>query len=127
MTPPEIHDYDTVELRTGRLQRIHRSQGRALGEQDGMTAVVKCYCRTLDVITSEDAELQRRPTFVFPALFFENLEGLIGKELEGRLYRDSLHSRVRFYLDLKEHAGFQLEDDQEDLLSPWYDEGVLKE
>lgn len=127
MTQPEFHDYDTVELRAGRLQRIRRSEARLLNGEDRMDGVVKCYCRSLDVVTAEDAELQKRPTFVFPAHFFENLENLIGKELEGRLYRDSHHRRVRFFLDLKEHAGFQLNNNQSDLMSPWYDDSVLKE
>lgn len=127
MTQPDIHDYDTVELRAGRLQRIRRSEARLLNGEDRMAGVVKCYCRSLDVVTAEDAELQKRPTFVFPDHYFENLEGLIGKELEGRLYRDSQHRRVRFFLDLKEHAGFQLNNNQSDLMSPWYDDSVLKE
>ena len=92
-----------------------------------MVPVVKCYCRTHDVLTAADAEQQQRPTFVFAAQFFENLENLIGKELEGRIYRDSEQHRVRFYLDLKEHAGFHLDDDHGDLQSAWYDESVLKE
>lgn len=92
-----------------------------------MVPVVKCYCRSADILTAEEAERQKLPTFVFPAEFFENLENLIGKELEGRTYRDSQHRRVRFFLDLKEHAGFPLKNDESDLMSPWYDEGVLKE
>lgn len=127
MTQPESHDYDTVELRAGRLQRIRLSEGRVLDGEDRMALVVKCYCRSSDVLTAEEAELQKRPTFVFPAEFFQNLEGLIGKELEGRLYRDSQRRRVRFYLDLKEHAGFQPDSNQSDLMSPWYDDSVLKE
>lgn len=121
------NDYDTVELRTGRLHKIRRSQARMLGEEDRIVQVVKCYCRSHDVVTAADAELQQRPTFVFPAQFFKNLESLIGRELEGRIYTDSQKRRVKFYLDLKEHAGFQLEEDHNDLQSPWYDEGVLKE
>lgn len=120
-------DYDTVELRTGRLHKIRRAEGRMLGEEDRIVQVVKCYCRSHDVVTSADAELQSHPTFVFPATFFKSLESLIGRELEGRLYSDSQHRRVKFYLDLKEHAGFQLEEDHDDLQSPWYDEGVLNE
>jgi len=92
-----------------------------------MVWVVKCYCRSHDVLTAADAELQTRPSLVFPAQFFENLESLIGRELEGRIYRDSHQHRVRFYLDLKEHAGFQLDEEQNDLQSPWYDDSVLKE
>ncbi|HSB15144.1 MAG TPA: hypothetical protein VLE22_11850 [Bryobacteraceae bacterium] len=121
------NDYDTVELRTGRLHKIRRSQARLLGEEDRIVQVVKCYCRSHDVVTAADAELQQRPTFVFPAQFFKNLESLIGRELEGRIYSDSQKRRVKFYLDLKEHAGFQLEENHNDLQSPWYDEGVLKE
>ena len=98
-----------------------------LGEEDRIVQVVKCYCRSHDVVTAADAELQQHPTFVFPAQFFKNLESLIGRELEGRIYSDSQKRRVKFYLDLKEHAGFQLEEDHNDLQSPWYDEGVLKE
>lgn len=120
-------DYDIVELRTGRLHKIRRSEGRILGDNDGMAKIVKCYCRSHDVLTASDAELQKRPTFVFPDDYFTNLEELIGRELEGRVYHDSRGGRVRFYLDLKEHAGFQLEQDNRDLRSPWYDESVLKE
>lgn len=121
------NEYDTVELRTGRLHKIRRAEARELGEQDGMAWVVKCYCRSNDVFVPADAELQKRPTFVFPAQFFKNLESLIGRELEGRIYRDGQLHRVRFYLDLKEHAGFQLDEQQSDLESPWYDESALKE
>ena len=121
------NDYDTVELRSGRLQKIHRSEARMLGEEDRMVQVAKCYCRSHDVITAADAELQTRPTFVFPAQFFKNLESLIGRDLTGRIYSDSQHRRVKFYLDLKEHAGFQLEENHSVLHSPWYDDSVLKE
>jgi hypothetical protein len=121
------NDYDTVELRTGRLHKIRRSDARMLGEDDRMMPVVKCYCRSHDVITAADAEMQTRPTFVFPAPLFKNLENLIGAELEGLIYRDSEQHRVKFYLDLKEHAGFQCDEDRSDLQSPWYDDSVLKE
>src|SRR5690349_249498 len=121
-----LAEYDTVELRTGRLYKIRRSEARLLGEEDCMVQVAKCYCRSHDVITAADAELQRRPTFVFPVQFFRDLETLIGKELEGRIYSDSHKRRVKFSLDLKEHAGFQLEGDRS-LHSPWYDDSVLKE
>jgi hypothetical protein len=127
VSAPAVADYDTVELRTGRLHKIRRSQARTVGTEDCMVSVVKCYCRSHDVLTQADAEQQRRPTFVFSDEHFKNLEGLIGKELEGRIYSDSSQRRVRFYLDLKEHAGFQLEDDHRDLQSPWYDDSVLKE
>ncbi len=129
MTAPKTAatDYDTVELRTGRLQKIRLSHGRKLGDDDRMVRVVKCYCRSHDVITSSEAEMQIRPTFVFPEEFFRDLETLIGKELEGRIYSDSGSRRVRFYLDLKEHAGFPLEEGNPDLQSPWYDDSVLKE
>jgi len=124
-------EYDSVELRTGRLYRIRCSEARQLGEVDRMMRVVKCYCRTHDVLTAEEAELQKRPSFVFPVEFFESLETLIGRELEGRIYKDSQQHRVCFFLDLKEHAGFRLEKDQSDnqphLHSPWYDDSVLKE
>ncbi|HTS24398.1 MAG TPA: SAF domain-containing protein [Bryobacteraceae bacterium] len=120
-------DYDTVELRGGRLHKIHLSEARVLGKEDRMVPVAKCYCRSHDVITAADAELQRRPTFVFPAQFFKNLESLIGKELEGRIYSDTRGRRVKFYLDLKEHAGFQLEEGDHNLQSPWYDESCIKE
>jgi len=119
--------YDTVELRTGRLHKIRRSEARLLGEDDRMVEVAKCYCRSHDVLTAADAELQMRPTFVFPVQFFENLESLMGRELEGRIYSDSRDRRVRFYLDLKEHAGFQMEEGDRNLRSPWYDDSVLKE
>ncbi len=121
------NDYDTVELRTGRLHKIRRSEARLLGGRDCMVSVAKCYCRSHDVITAADADQQRRPTFVFPAQFFKNLENLIGQELEGRIYTDTEGRRVKFYLDLKEHAGFQLEEDHSTLQSPWYDDSVLKE
>ena len=120
-------EYDTVELRTGRLHKIRRSEARLLGEQDHMVPVAKCYCRSHDVITAADAELQRRPTFVFPGQFFQDLENLIGRELEGRIYTDSQGRRVKFYLDLKEHAGFQSDLGDRSLHSPWYDDGALKD
>lgn len=122
-------DYDTVELRTGRLHKIRLSAGRVLGEHDGMVRVVKCYCKSHDVLTAAEAESQRRPTFVFPEQYFAALEALIGRELEGRVYADTNGRRVRFYLDLAEHAGFQVENDGKtrDLCSPWYDDSVLKE
>ena len=120
-------EYDTVELRTGRLHKIRRSDARMLGEEDQMVEVAKCYCRSHDVVTTADAEQQKRPTFVFPVRFFKDLENLIGKELEGRIYADSQERRVKFYLDLKEHAGFQSDLDDRSLHSPWYDDGVLKE
>lgn len=126
--PKGDNDYDAVELRTGRLQKLRRSEARMLGEDDRMVPVAKCYCRSHDVLTSAEAELQSRPTFVFPAQFFTELENLIGKELEGRIYTDSRLRRVKFFLDLREHAGFQLEKpDNRDLHSPWYDDSVLKE
>lgn len=129
MTAPDVNeiDYDTVELRTGRLHKVRLSTGRLLGEDDGMVRVVKCYCKSHDVLTAAEAELQSRPTFVFPEEFFKHLEALIGRELEGRVYADSRRRRVRFYLDLKEHAGFQFGTEDRDLRSPWYDDGVLKE
>jgi hypothetical protein len=130
MATPQAHtelDYDTVELRTGRLHRIHLADGRVLGDVDRMAKVVKCYCRSHDVLTAAEAELQRRPSFVFPEQYFRNLEVLIGRELEGRVYSDTRGRRVRFYLDLKEHAGFQFEEVNHDLHSPWYDDSVLKE
>jgi len=120
-------DYDTVELRGGRLHKIRRSEARMLGEEDRMVPVAKCYCRSHDVLTAADAELQRRPTFVFPLQFFSDLESLIGKELEGRVYADSQGRRVKFHLDLSEHAGFQLDEGDRSLHSPWYDDSVLKE
>jgi hypothetical protein len=120
-------EYDIVEHRTGRLYKIRRSEARAVGEKDGMVAVAKCYCRSNDVITASDVELQKRPTFVFPVEFFADLENLIGKELEGRIYADSAARRVKFYLDLREHAGFQLEEADRSLHSPWYDDSALKE
>jgi hypothetical protein len=92
-----------------------------------MVAVAKCYCRSHDVLTATEAELQRRPSFVFPAEFFTELENLIGKELEGRIYADATGRRVRFFLDLREHAGFQLDPGDRSLHSPWYDDSVMKE
>ena len=120
-------DYDTVELRAGRLHKVHRSEARMLGEGDRMVQVAKCYCRTHDVITARDAERQERPTLVFPAQFFKDLENLIGSDLQGRIYSDSQQRRVKFHLDLREHAGFQLEGNHRILQSPWYDDSVLKE
>ena len=98
-----------------------------LGEEDRMVPVTKCYCRSHDVLTAAEAELQQRPTFVFPAQFFFDLENLIGRELEGRIYADSRGRRVKFHLDLNEHAGFQLEEGDRSLHSPWYDDSVLKD
>ena len=120
-------DYDTVELRGGRLLKIRRSEGRMLGDEDRIVPVAKCYCRSHDVLTAAEAELQARPTFVFPVEFFADLEGLIGKELEGRIYTDTKGRRVKFFLDLKEHAGFQLDEGEHSLHSPWYADSVLKE
>ena len=120
-------DYDAVELRTGRLHKIRLSEARMLGEEDRMVKVVKCYCRSHDVLTPAEAESQKRPSFVFPSQYFRNLEGLLGRELEGRVYMDTNGRRVRFYLDLKEHAGFQMDEGDRDLRSPWYDDNALKE
>lgn len=125
--PVPANEYDTVELRVGRLHKIRRAEARVLGEEDRMVQVVKCYCRSHDVLTAAEADQQKRPTFVFPARIFNNLENLIGRELEGRIYSDSQQHRVMFYLDLKEHAGFQPNEEQTDVQSPWYDESVLKE
>lgn len=122
-----VTDYDSVELRIGRLHRIRCAEARQLGPDDRMARVVKCYCRTHDVLTPEDAELQKRPSFVFPIHHFADLENLIGSELQGRIYKDSNQHRVKFFLDLKEHAGFHLEEGQVDLHSPWYDDSALKE
>jgi hypothetical protein len=126
-TPALAIDYDTVELRTGRLSKIHVSEARVLGPESRTVEVVKCYCRSHDVLTAADAELQKHPSFVFPVEFFNNLESLIGKDLEGRIYSNTLDRRVKFSLDLKEHAGFQLAEGEHVLLSPWYDEGALKD
>jgi hypothetical protein len=120
-------DYDSVELRGGRLYKLRRCEARTLGDQDGMTPVAKCYCRTNDVISASEAEQQHHPTFVFPMEFFSNLESLIGKELQGRVYSDSRGRRVKFQLDLSEHAGFQIDEEGRILRSPWYDDSVLKE
>jgi len=92
-------DYDTVELRTGRLHRIRLVEGRVVGEEDAMVRVVKCYCRSHDVLTPAEAESQRRPTFVFPEQYFTNLEALIGRELEGRAYFNTEGRRVKFSLE----------------------------
>ena len=120
-------DYDSVELRSGRLYKIRRAEARLLGDDDRMAPVAKCYCRSHDVVTAAEAESQQRPSFVFPEQFVKSLENLIGKELEGRIYTDSKRRRVKFYLDLKEHAGFQLDEEERNLHSPWYDDSVLKE
>jgi hypothetical protein len=129
MTAPRAldTDYDTVELRGGRLFKIRRADARMLGEEDRMVAVAKCYCRSHDVLTAAEAELQQRPTFVFPATFFGELENLIGRDLEGRVYSDTRGRRVKFHLNLNEHAGFQMEEGDRDLYSPWYDDSVIKE
>ncbi len=121
-------DYDTVELRAGRLHKIRLCEGRVLGGEDSIVRIVKCYCRSHDIVSSAEAERQRMPTFVFPEQYFTNLEGLIGRELEGRVYFDTERRRVWFYLDLKEHAGFQFEEENHrDLESPWYDDNVLRD
>jgi hypothetical protein len=120
-------DYDSVELRGGRLYKLRRCEARTLGEVDRMTLSAKCYCRSNDVLTAADAEQQSHPSFVFPIEFFANLESLIGKELQGRIFSDSRGRRVRFQLDLTEHAGFQIDREDRALISPWYDDSVLKE
>jgi hypothetical protein len=120
-------EYDMVELRTGRLHKIRRSVARMLGDDDRMVQVAKCYCRSQDVITAAEAERLQHPSFVFPVEFFADLETLIGKELEGRVYTDTQGRRVRFFLDLSEHAGFQLDEGDRSLHSPWYDDSVFKE
>lgn len=125
--PVVAAEYDSVELRSGRLHKIRRSAARILGEEDRMAQVAKCYCRSTDVITQADAERLEHPTFVFPVEFFSDLETLIGKELEGRVYTDTPGRRVRFFLDLREHAGFQLNEGDRSLHSPWYDDSVLKD
>ena len=125
--PVAAPEYDIVELRTGRLHKIRRSHARPLGADDRMADVAKCYCRWQDVLTAADAEVQRHPTFVFPAQYFSDLESLIGKELEGRIYTDTTGRRVRFFLDLRDHAGFQLDEADRSLHSPWYDDSVLNE
>ena len=122
-----VPDYDAVELRGGRLYKLRRLEARVLGDQDCMLPVAKCYCRSHDVLTQAEAEAQTRPTFVFPIEFFRNLEGLIGKELVGRIFTDSRGRRVMFHLDVSEHAGFQLDEGVRHLSSPWYDDSVLKE
>jgi hypothetical protein len=116
-----------VELRSGRLHKIRRSEARLLGDVDRMAAVAKCYCRSHDVLTQADAEQQKKPTFVFPVQYFAELEDLIGRELVGRIYHDSVKRRVKFLLDLKEHAGFQMDEGNRQLESPWFDESALKE
>jgi hypothetical protein len=125
--PVVAAEYDSVELRSGRLHKIRRSAARMLGEDDLMVQVAKCYCRSTDVITAADAERLQHATFVFPVEFFGDLETLIGKELEGRVYTDTPGRRVKFFLDLREHAGFQLNDGDHSLHSPWYDDSVLKD
>src|ERR1043165_1312725 len=110
-----VAEYDSVELRGGRLHKIRRAEARTVGDADGMAPVARCYCRSNDVLTSAEAVLQSRPSFVFPIEFFGELEKLIGKELQGRIYADSRLRRVKFYLDLREHAGFQLGDGDRDL------------
>lgn len=125
--PAPAPEYDSVELRGGRLHKIRRCEARLVGGEDRMVPVAKCYCRSHDVITSAEAERQSRPTFVFPIQYFGELENLIGKDLEGRIFTDTQGRRVKFHLDLSEHAGFQLEENGRSLNSPWYDDSVLKE
>jgi hypothetical protein len=55
-------DYDSVELRLGRLHKIRRSEARMLSEEDHMVPVAKCYCRSHDVLWAADAELQKPAT-----------------------------------------------------------------
>jgi hypothetical protein len=109
-------EYDMVELRGGRLYKIRRCEARVVGE-DRMAGVAKCYCESNDP----------RPALVFPIEYFQALEGLIGKELLGRIYTDTRGRRVRFHLDLSEHAGFNIDDNKRHLNSPWYDDSVLKD
>jgi hypothetical protein len=120
-------DFDIVELRSGRLRKIRRTEARVVGSEDRMMPVVKCYCRTHDVITQADADQQNRPAFVFSEDLFRDLENLIGQELVGRVYFDTTGRRVKFLLDLKEQAGFQMEEGNRQLESPWFDESVLNE
>jgi hypothetical protein len=120
-------DFDIVELRSGRLRKIRRTEARVVGSEDRMMPVVKCYCRTHDVITQADADQQNRPAFVFREDLFRDLENLIGQELVGRVYFDTTGRRVKFLLDLKEQAGFQMEEGNRQLESPWFDESVLNE
>ena len=103
------------------VQRLER-----WSRKTGSVPVVKCYCRSNDVVTTVEAEQQARPSFIFPDKYFKDLEGLIGKELEGRMYSDSRERRVKFCLDLGEHAGFQT-DEGRNLESPWYDDRVMRE
>jgi len=127
MNHSESFDYDIVELRSGRLRKIQRSEARTVGTEDRMMAVAKCYCRSHDVVTQLEAEQQFRPAFVFPVQHLRDLESLIGQELVGRAYFDTEGRRVKFLLDLKEQAGFRIEEGMHQLESPWFDESVLKE
>jgi hypothetical protein len=123
----ESFDYDIVELRAGRLRKIQRSEARTVGPEDRMMPVAKCYCRSHDIVTQLEAEQQFRPAFVFPVQHLRDLESLIGQELVGRAYFDTEGRRVKFLLDLKEQAGFRMEEGTHQLESPWFDENVLKE
>lgn len=127
MNSVEPLEWDSVELRAGRLRRIKRAEARLVDSEDGMLAVAKCYCRTHDVVTQAEAEMQMRPAFVFPVDDLHVLESLIGQELVGRAYFDSPGRRVKFLLDLKEQAGFRMEEGVHQLESPWFDESVLNE
>lgn len=120
-------DWDSVELRAGRLRKIKRSEARLVEGEDGMLTVAKCYCRTHDVVTQAEAEEQMRPAFVFPLEVLQVLEGLIGQELVGRAYFDTDGRRVKFLLDLREQAGFRTEEGIHQLESPWFDESVLND
>lgn len=92
-----------------------------------MVWVVKCYFHSRDVLAAADAKMQKRLAFAFSTQFFKNLESLIVRDFEGRLYRDSQQHRVKFYLDLKAHAGFRLDEEQSDPQSPLYDESAIQE
>jgi hypothetical protein len=76
-------DYDSVKLRSGRLLKVWRSDARTIGEEDLIVSVVKCCCRSHDVITAAEAERQHRPTFRLPAHFFSDLGNLIGRNSKG--------------------------------------------
>ena len=44
-----------------------------------------------------------------------------------QLYTGSQRRRVKFLPDLKEHAGFHMEEGERNLRSPWRDDSVVKE
>ena len=94
-------EYDSVELRAGRLHRIRRAQARVVGEQDGMAdgrQVLLPLARRPHRRRGRDADPAHRLSS--PSNTSSTWENLIGKELEGRILTDSGQRQRQFYLDL---------------------------